>query len=239
MNYNYIIVEDNLGAVANLQTALKSHKNLVEFGVAHNLNDGIKLALSKRPHVIFLDVELGNDNGFDLIKEIRQFTGELPFVIMTTDYDAYARKAVNSDVLYFLDKPIDLDELEIALTKVERKFLDLQKHITVKNTDGHFFMKLENILYVEASDSYSYIYRTDSDKMIVSKTLKSIESILPPQFVRVHKKYIINKTFVHMMNTTKKVIKLKNPFNTEEPFIEIPIGEIYLEKAKNTLLTIV
>ncbi len=233
MNYNYIIVEDNLGALQNLQTALKAHSNFKEIGTAHTLTKGIALALSTKPHIIFLDVELGNENGFDLIKEIRQFTTEMPYIIMTTGVDKYAKKAVNTDVLYFLDKPIDEDELMIALHKFEKKLLDFQKHITIKNTDGHFFMQLDNIEFIKANVNYCHIYRTNQKPMIVSKTLKDIEAILPNNFIRIHKSYIINKQFVQMLNTTKKIVKI----NTNTEVLELPIGDSYLEIVKNSLLT--
>lgn len=233
MNYNYIIVEDNLGALQNLQTALKAHSNFKEIGVAHTLTKGIALALSTKPHIIFLDVELGNENGFELIKEIRQFTTEMPYIIMTTGVDKYAKKAVNTDVLYFLDKPIDEDELMIALHKFEKKLLDFQKHITIKNTDGHFFMQLDNIEFIKANVNYCHIYRTNQKPMIVSKTLKDIEAILPNNFIRIHKSYIINKQFVQMLNTTKKIVKI----NTNTEVLDLPIGDSYLEIVKNSLLT--
>lgn len=233
MNYNYIIVEDNLGALQNLQTALKPQANFIEIGVAHTLTKGIALALSNKPHIIFLDVELGDENGFDLIKEIRQFTTEMPYIIMTTGVDKYAKKAVNTDVLYFLEKPIDPDELIIALNKFEKKYLDHQKHITIKNTDGHFFMQLETIEYIKSEINYCNIYRINQPPMLVSKTLKEIEKILPNPFVRIHKSYIVNTKFVLMLNTTQKIIKL----NSNGETIEIPIGESHLEKVKNALLT--
>ena len=236
MNFNYIIVEDNLGAIQNLQTAIKSHSNFKEIGIAHSLTKGIALALSAKPHIIFLDVELGNENGFDLIKEIRQFTTEMPYIIMTTGVDKYAKKAVNTDVLYFLEKPIDPDELVIALNKFEKKHLDFQKHITIKNTEGHFFMHLEAIQYIKAEINYCNIYRTNQPPMLVSKTLKEIEKILPNQFVRIHKSYIINSQFVQMLNTTKKKIKLTCKSDNSKIF-ELPIGDSYLEIVKNSLLT--
>jgi len=236
MNYNYIIVEDNLGALKNLQTALKKHQNFKELGVAHTLSKGISLALSTKPHIIFLDVELGKENGFDLIKEIRQFTTEMPFIIMTTGVDKYAKKAVNTDVLYFLEKPIDPDELVIALNKFEKKYLDLQKHITIKSTVGHFFMQLETIEYIQADINYCHIYRSNQLPMHVTKTLKELEKILPNQFIRIHKSYIVNSQFVLMLNTTKKKIKLDSQSEDAE-FVELPIGDSYLEMVKNTLLT--
>ena len=239
MNYNYIIVEDNLGALQNLQTALKAHACFKEIGAAHTLTKGIALALAAKPHVIFLDVELGNENGFDLIKEIRQFTTEMPYVIMTTGVDKYAKKAVNTDVLYFLEKPIDPDELVIALNKFEKKYLDFQKHITIKNTEGHFFMQLETIKYIKSEINYCNIHRTNQAPMLVSKTLKEIEKILPNQFVRIHKSYIVNSKFVQMLNTTKKKIKLNchSDIGANPETIELPIGDCYLESVKNALLT--
>ena len=236
MNFNYIIVEDNLGALQNLQSALKPFSNFKEIGTAHTLAKGIALTLSTKPHIIFLDVELGNENGFELIKEIRQFTTEMPYIIMTTGVDKYAKKAVNTDVLYFLEKPIDPDELVIALNKFEKKYLELQKHITIKNTEGHFFMHLETIQYIKSEINYCNIFRANQSPMLVSKTLKEIEKILPNQFVRIHKSYIVNSQFVQMLNTTKKKIKLSCHSENIE-ILELPIGNSYLEIVKNKLLT--
>ena len=155
---------------------------------------------------------------------------------MTTGVDKYAKKAVNTDVLYFLEKPIDPDELVIALNKFEKKYLDLQKHITIKNTEGHFFMQLETIQYIKSEINYCNIYRTNQTPMLVSKTLKEIEKILPNQFVRIHKSYIVNSQFVQMLNTTKKKIKLTCQTDNSE-VLELPIGDSYLEMVKNILLT--
>ncbi|SIS78384.1 two component transcriptional regulator, LytTR family [Kaistella chaponensis] len=237
MNYNYIIVEDNLGSLQNLQVSLKSYKNFKEIGIANTLSQGISLVLSAKPHIVFLDVQLGDENGFDLIKEIRQFTSEMPFIIMTTDFDKYAKKAVNHDVLYFLDKPIDPDELVIALHKFEKRFLELQNHITIKNTEGHFFMQLEDINYIQSDNNCCRIFKKENTQMFVTKTLKEIESILPFPFIRIHKSYIVNAKHIQMLNTAKKMLKL-NTFNTvTNEFIELPISDLYMENVKQTLLT--
>ncbi|MBB6372619.1 LytR/AlgR family response regulator transcription factor [Chryseobacterium shigense] len=235
MNYNYIIVEDNLGSLQNLQTAMKQHQNFKEAGVAHSVSKGISLALSAKPHIIFLDVELGDEKGFDLIKEIRQFTSEMPFIIMNTHYDKYAKKAVNSDVLYFLDKPVDPDELIIALHKFEKKYLEMQSHITIKNTEGHFFMQLEEIHHIQSDNNCCRIIKKDNTQMFVTKTLKEIETILPLPFIRIHKSYIVNTQYIHMLNTTKKFIQLKG-ISLQNEFIELPISDLYMEKVKQTLL---
>ncbi len=230
MTYNYLIVEDNPGAMKNLQVALKNFPNFQEIGTAETLTQGIVKAKSLSPHLIFLDVELGNENGFDLIKEIRQHTTKRPYIIMTTAVDKYAKSAVNQDVLYFLDKPVDPDELALALQKFERCFLDGQQHLIIKNTEGHHFVLLDEIEYITADNSYCTIYRNNQKAMTVCKTMKELESTLPKPFLRVHKSYIINPKYVQMINTTQKIINLESSKQAEP--VKIPISETYLNAVK-------
>ena len=71
--------------------------------------------------------------------------------------------------------------------------------------------------------------------MFVTKTLKEIETILPLPFIRIHKSYMVNSKHVHMLNTAKKLIQLKN-VNSQDELIELPISDLYMEKVKQTLL---
>lgn len=232
MIYNYLIIEDNPGAMENLQTAMREFTDFKCVGTAYDAKTGLVKALTKNPHIIFLDVELGDENGFEIMKEIRLSTSELPFIIMITDYSQYAKQAVNKDVLYFLDKPIDPDELGISLHKAKRRYNELKKHIIIKNTDGHFFLNLEKVIYLEADSNTCMVYLKNDSPMCVTKTLKSMHKILPPDFIRIHKSYIINKLYVEMMNTTKRIIRI----NCCEKFPELPIGVSYLNKVKSALL---
>lgn len=235
MIYNYLIVEDNPGAMKNLQLALREHENFQEIGTAETLTQGITKAKALGPHLIFLDVELGNENGFDLIKEIRQHTTKRPFIIMTTAVDKYAKTAVNQDVLYFLDKPIDPDELLLALQKFERAFLDGQNHLVIKNTEGHYFVLLEEIEFIASDNSYCNIYRNGQKMMTVSKTLKELASTLPKPFIRVHKSYIVNPKYVRMINTSKKFLEIHS--SSSEVAVKIPISDTYLDAVKMEFLT--
>lgn len=232
MNLKYLIIEDNPGALKNLQTALNSHNELHDLGFAHTAADGVYKAQTEQPHIIFLDVELGQENGFDVLKEIRQQSGELPYFIMTTDHDKYAAEAVNTDVLYFLEKPIDPDELKLALIKAKRKFSEIENQITIKNTEGHNFIYLDEIQFIEADGNTCIFHIENGEKMFVTKTMKKIDSSLPPKFLRIHKSYIINKNLVELLNTTQRKLILR--LNHEKR--EFPVGKSYLERVRNVLL---
>ena len=254
MNYTYIIVEDRLGSQQNLLAALACHSNFICKGTATTLQSGISLVLTEKPNIVFLDVELGTESGFDLIHEIRPFFNDIPYVIMNTDFDKYAKKAVNSDVMYFLDKPIDPDELVRALVKFQKKIAEEHRHITVKDKNGHSLIQYCEIIYIEADNNYINLHLTHSKKITLTKTLKEIEPVLPDMFLRVHKSYIINTKFVENINTTKKTVtlnartgliefdqsnKLKadEKLKLKETVFTIQIGDSYLEKVRNVLLT--
>lgn len=252
MNHNYIIIEDQKGALENLQIALEPHTNLLFKGTATNIKEGLSLCLKQKPNLIFLDVELGQEIGFDLIIELRSFYNILPFIIMTTAHDHYAKQAVNNDVLYFLSKPVDNDELQKALTKFEKAQAEQRNHLVIKDKNGHTLMQYEDIVFVKAESNYCDIFLKNGKKNTVSKTLKEIESLLPNTFLRTHKSFMVNTQFIEKINTTKKQITL----NTKTGIIEIvadtktkidenlklketetiiPIGESYIELVKNAL----
>ncbi|PTT75240.1 MULTISPECIES: LytR/AlgR family response regulator transcription factor [unclassified Chryseobacterium] len=236
MAFKYIIVEDDLGSLRNLQASLRQHPEIEEKGIAHTLSKGIALALEVRPHIIFLDVRLGDEKGFDLIPEVYTAGSELPFIIMTTDYEQYAKKAVNSGVFYFLDKPIDPDELALALAKCRQRYSEIRGHVTLKNADGHFFMNTEEICYIQSDDNYCEIHKKDGKMIVMSKTLKDIEKILPAAFIRIHRSYIINTALVQMFSTSKRKVKIYRNNSQGDNDIELPVGEQYFEKVKTILL---
>ncbi len=236
MKITYIIIEDNPGAIENLNSELKKHEYLQELGQASNAKDGIALALNKSPHLIFLDVELGKENGFHVLEEISQRSGKPPHFIITTDYLKYGKEAVNRDALYFLDKPIDPDELETALFKVQSHIKKQDKYLRIKNSEGHFFIALDDIQYIESKNNCCTIYRNNFPAVTVSQTLKDIQADLSNHFLRIHNRYIVNRKNIQMMNTTKKVVQVSVKENGAIQTIKLPIGNFYLSQVKQVML---
>lgn len=254
MNYSYIIIEDQEECLQKLQEELKSHPEFICKGIAGTVQEGINITLKLKPNIIFLDVELGNEIGFEIIKETACFFSEPPFVIVISENEKYAKSAINHDVLSYLDKPINPIKLSIALNKFKKRFSELKSHISIKDRNAHWLIKYNDIIFVQSDGSYCNINRLNGIIVTVTKPLKEIESLLPKTFLRVHKSYIINTIYIEKINTTNRLItlhfrtglfeiteqskiRLDETFTIKDTIVEIPVGEIYLEIVKHTLLT--
>ncbi|AEA46018.1 LytR/AlgR family response regulator transcription factor [Fluviicola taffensis] len=202
-----LLIDDEKHCLITLEFILKQLDEVQIIGMVQNSNDGIKLVEEFNPDIVFLDIEMPNQNGFDFLA---QFT-TIPFkVIFTTAYDQYAVKALRMNALDYLLKPIDKTDLIQALDnyKIEnQKITDeqiqnlhlfrngkIQDTIALSTQSGLIFIKIEEIMYLEASSSYTYLIMKDKTKHLASKTMATFEDVLidNPIFFRAHKSHIVN-----------------------------------------------
>lgn len=251
MEYKYLVIEDNPQAAQTLSLLMEDFPQFKMIDITHDLKTGIKLVLNHKPDLIFLDVELPTFTGFEFIQELRKHLQVLPAIIMSTAHDKYALSAVNENVLHYLLKPVDPDELMIALNKFKNLHVDAAKQLTIKNQKGYSFLNFDDILLLESSSNYTNFYTTNLEKITISKTMKEYESQLSKAFLRIHKSFIVNTQYIKFLNTTKKRLILQIPDhmmlkNTkgisftidmlDDRTIEIPIGESYLDIVRNSIL---
>ncbi|MCW3159697.1 LytR/AlgR family response regulator transcription factor [Chryseobacterium oryctis] len=263
MNFTYVIIEDNPSAKQTLKNELSNYPFLINIGEAGTYSEGKKLIAEKKPALIFLDVELGEKKGYDLINDIRQFFHRLPKIIMTTAHTKYGKESTNNDYLYFLEKPVDPDELFLAIEKFKNQHITENRILDIKKIDGHYFYALDDIYYLKSVSNKTIIVKTDMSESEVSKSLKEFAELLPPDFLRVHKCYIVNTKFVEKLNTNQRNIVLNvksgiielhknkqefinlnsgNTFGFDESLlmkntkVELPISNLYLDNIKSTLL---
>lgn len=205
-----IIIEDEASSRETLKNYLLKYCPDVELlDMADSVESGFKAINKFHPDIIFLDIEMPYGNAFDLLAMFDEIDFEIVFV---TAYRDYAMKALNLSAAYYLLKPIDIDELIIAVSKIKKtkeeqqeaihtKVLlqnmksinDQQKKLVLPQMDGFEVVKVHDIIKGEASDNYTTFYMTDGKKYVVSKTLKFFEDLLSDlDFFRVHKSYLIN-----------------------------------------------
>jgi two-component system, LytTR family, response regulator len=205
MKIRAIIVEDEAVSRDILRTYLSKYcPNVTLVGEASNINDAYELIQKNELELVFLDVEMPFGNAFDLLEKVEDRRFETVFV---TAYDHYAIEALNNDASYYLLKPISIDELIKAMnivTEIKEKENELQNKvlspkisstsgkITIPQQDGFEVLDVNDIVFCKADDNYTEIHLANSKKL-VSKTLKYFEeALLPYDFARIHKSYLVN-----------------------------------------------
>lgn len=210
---NVILVDDEESNVSSLKEKITRHCTALNIvALCYNAADAIKAIDSLQPDVVFLDIEMPVMNGFLLLQNLNFKNFEL---IFTTAYDHYAIKAIRYSALDYLVKPIEIEELKTAVARAAEKrsniTSDRQLEILLENlpsrkngfqkiaiptTEGLQFIKINDILYLEANTNYTHVILADSKKFVVCQTLKYFEDMLPTDtFIRIHNSYIINKNF--------------------------------------------
>jgi two-component system, LytTR family, response regulator len=185
--------------------------------------DGVASGLQKinqfRPDIVFLDIEMEDGTGFDLLSKIHNPGFQL---IFTTAHNQYAIQAFKFSAIDYLLKPIDPEELQKSLNKatanINKSDLSRQlavmmqqlaakpegeKKIVLKDIESTYFIKVNDILFCEAEGTYTKFYFTNNDPILVSKNLKEYEAILEPLgFLRTHHSYLANPTKIKMYDKT-------------------------------------
>lgn len=173
-------------------------------GEAAAVNEAILLAKEVRPDLLFLDIQLKGGNGFEVLDGLLGHSGFQ--VIFFTAYESYAIQAIKYAALDYLVKPIDVDELRLAVAKARRAKLDpknasslAQRQLGPDNTlslptqNGLIVLPVVNILRCEAEGSYSRLIFSHERPLLVSKNLKELTTLLPEGiFFRNHRSHLVN-----------------------------------------------
>lgn len=206
--YSAIIIDD----IEQARTTIKQDLSIYapDFDVvaeASGVVEGAKLLKNLKPDILFLDIQMQDGSGFDLL----DLLPEIPFkIIFITASDAHAIKAFRYAAIDYLMKPIDPDELTGALDKFRRsninendkyRFLNdrLKNHskpnerLALHSQDKIQIVEIDSIIRCESSVNYTTFFFENGDQVVVTKTLKEFEDLLGDQgFFRVHQSHLIN-----------------------------------------------
>ena len=208
-----ILIDDELSSLQNLTQKLEEFcKQVIVVAAVQEPQEAILLIKKHRPDVLFLDVEMPKMNGFMMLEELGEYDAE---IIFTTAYNHYAIDAMRISAFDYLVKPVSIQELEKAVSRLlERKLTHTHERlnilqqsikenksqenkIAVPLNDGLEFILIKNIVRIESSASYSRIYLFNGKSILVTKLLKDFEEILTPyRFFRVHNSHLINLNYI-------------------------------------------
>jgi len=204
-----VIIEDEQAAREVLKSYLTKYCPQINVvGEAHDCKEAIPLLHELQPQLVFLDVEMPFGNAFDVLEGCKNLYFETIFV---TAFSEYSLKALNQSAAYYLLKPISIEELILAVNKVQQhvfkqEVFDRNKvlienfketrpekqQIILPTLEGFEVVKIEDIIRLQGNGNFTDIYLKDKSKKMVCRFLKHFSEILPFPFIRVHKSHIIN-----------------------------------------------
>lgn len=221
-NIKAILVDDEESARDVLENLLKRFCPDVELlAKCHNVEQAVETIRNLQPQLVFLDIEMPNYAGYEIVR----FFDSIDFhMIFVTAYDQYAIRAFEISAVDYLLKPVDIERLKEAVSRVEQS-INLQqaaqrishlsqtlenrelKSIILVDKGYQYVVPLDEIIAFEAQESYCNVY-TVSKKYVASKNLKHFERVLEscPNFFRVHKSWLINKT--HILNYSRSELTI-------------------------------
>ncbi len=203
-----MIIDDEVDARRVIHKYLERHFPAIEVEFeADSVLKAVELLNENEVDLIFLDVQLSDGTGFDVLDNLTQLSTP---VIFTTAYDQYAVKAFRYHALDYLLKPIQPDELIVAVNQALKDhkptvksssvvqwmetYGQVDRKLAVPTADGFRFVLLEEISYIEADSSYSTVVFKDKKEIVVSKPLKYFCDKLDQDatFLRTHKSFLVN-----------------------------------------------
>lgn len=205
MKMKAIIVDDERLARNVLRSLLEKASGIEIIGEAENISQAVNLVQTKNPDVVFLDIQLSGETGFDLFEEVPASFK----TIFVTAFDEYAIRAFEVSALDYLLKPVNPVRLNQALEKlfaagkdeeqiekqkrVEFRPLEFDDRIFLETNSRSFFLKINRISHITSCREYTEVFTLQGQKFLIEKSLREWELRLPEKhFVRIHRSTIIN-----------------------------------------------
>lgn len=227
-----LLVDDEQNNLDNLEFMLRHDcEGVMVAGKAHNATEAREWLSRNIVDILFLDINMPGETGFDLLKSLPQHNFKVIFV---TAYSEYSLQAIKASAVDYLLKPVKIEDLQFAIERVKKmlsntfaieqsqqllqqllltaNYNTLPKKIALPQLGGINYVEVEEIASLEADGNYTIIHKRDLQKLVISKSLKEFDDLLDPAvFVRIHKSYIININYVKEYSTLEGgVVKMKD-----------------------------
>ncbi|MGB5848850.1 MAG: LytTR family DNA-binding domain-containing protein, partial [Ignavibacteriaceae bacterium] len=196
--FKAIIVDDERLARQDLKAIIDEFDEIECVGEAKNIAGAKELLKKNNPNLLFLDIKMPGESGFDLL----EFVEDETHIIFVTAFDEYAIKAFEVNALDYLLKPVSKERLALSIERLqlaaeskpnELKKLEIDDQIFVKLNSKYTFLKINTIVKISSKGDYSEIIISNGKKALVLKSMKEWESRLPENhFIRIHRSTIIN-----------------------------------------------
>lgn len=207
-----MIVDDKQASIELLKWLIQEHcPEIKQVASANSVKEALPLIQSFEPDILFLDIQMPHQSGFDLLSAIDNWKFE---VIFTTAYNEFAIQAIRFSALDYLLKPVDAGELVKALERYKVKKIyapaggelyknfiqnisSQKKKLALPGTSTIKYVGIDEIIRLQADRNYTHLFFVGGKQFLAAKTLKEYEEILPAEsFIRVHRMHLVNNQFI-------------------------------------------
>jgi len=217
-----VIIDDELHCINRLTGLLApAYSNLMTVcATARTTEEASRILAVEQPGLVFLDVQIGNETGFDLLRRLPAINFA---IIFTTAYENFAIQAIRFSAIDYLLKPVDPEDLNTALLRFQENAKQktasekiqallqntqagnaMPRKIIVPTVSGFEFLDVSQIIRCNSDINYTTIYLKDKQKLVVARTLKEFESMLAPySFFRIHNSHLVNLACIRSYNKGK------------------------------------
>ena len=249
-----ILIDDDANLRAGMRQMLSRYApDISIIGEADSVETGVEAVHRLQPQVLFLDIQLTDGTGFDVLEKLAELRGKITSqVVFITAHEQYAIKAFRFSALDFLLKPVDPDELQKVIEKIKtvldksdnyahidllleniRKKVDHFKRIALSTSEGIHLFEISDIIRCESEDNYTKFYIKNNKPILISKTLKEYEDLLTEHgFERIHQSHLINLAYL------KSYIKKDGGYVVMADNSNLPISQRKKERLQEFLKSI-
>ncbi len=249
-----ILIDDDANLRAGMRQLLSIYAPEINvLGEAESVQSGVEAINLLQPQVIFLDIQLSDGTGFDLLEKLAEMNGKISSqVVFITAHEQYAIKAFRFSALDFLLKPVDPEELQKVIYKIKnvlaksdnyahidllleniRRKVDNFKRIALSTSDGIHLFEISDIIRCESEYNYTKFFIKNNKPILISKTLKEYEELLTEHgFERIHQSHLINLAYL------KSYIKRDGGYVVMADNSNLPISQRKKERLQELLKTL-
>jgi len=208
-----LIVDDEALGRKNLRRLLTKHTGIEKVGEASNIQEALLWIQKEAPSVIFLDIQLRGETGFDLLPRLPT---DSPRIVFVTAYDQFAIRAFECNVLDYLLKPVEPARLALTLERIRarqepsRMTPDDEDRALVKSGGEMRWIPWKEILFIQSDGNYTEVFLRGNKRLMVYRPLKSWSGFAPSTFLQIHRRHLVRLSEIERVipgtGTSKQVL---------------------------------